>query len=89
LICIRNPRSGPDGTVSEPRRARWWAEVKEAAMGHLTRQCSQCGTHDTKQSWASLDDATKDDVFDKTWTCPSCAWPEFELTEAEPEPAKA
>jgi hypothetical protein len=58
-------------------------------MAHLMRKCSQCGTKDTKQSWASLDEATKQGAFDKAWTCPSCAWPEFELAEADKEPAKA
>jgi ssDNA-binding Zn-finger/Zn-ribbon topoisomerase 1 len=58
-------------------------------MAHLMRKCSQCGATDTKQSWSSLDEATKQGAFDKAWTCPNCAWTEFELAEAEEEPAKA
>lgn len=58
-------------------------------MARLMRKCSQCGTIDPKQSWSSLDDATKQGAFDKPWTCPSCAWPEFELAESEEEPATA
>jgi hypothetical protein len=52
------------------------------------RKCSQCGSVDAKDSWSSLDDATKNGAFDRPWTCPSCAWPEFELAEAD-QPAKA
>lgn len=58
-------------------------------MAQLVRRCSQCGTLDKKLSWPSLDEATKQGAFDRPWTCPNCAWPEFELTEAEQEPAKA
>jgi hypothetical protein len=58
-------------------------------MAQLMRKCSQCGATDTRQAWASLDEATKQGAFDRPWTCPSCAWPEFELAEGEQEPAKA
>jgi hypothetical protein len=58
-------------------------------MAHLMRKCSQCGTIDPRQTWTSLDEATKQEAFDKPWTCPSCAWPEFELAESEQEPATA
>jgi hypothetical protein len=57
-------------------------------MARLMRKCSQCGTTDTRQAWASVDEATKQGAFDHPWTCPNCAWPEFELAEAEQEPAK-
>ncbi|HEY7590116.1 MAG TPA: hypothetical protein VH723_03935 [Candidatus Limnocylindrales bacterium] len=58
-------------------------------MAHLVRKCDKCGTTDTKQSWSSMDEATKDGAFEKAWTCPSCAWPEFELVPGEHEPANA
>ena len=43
---------------------------------------------DTRASWASPDEAAKDDAF-SGWTCPVCAWTEFDLVEAEREPASA
>jgi hypothetical protein len=58
-------------------------------MAKLMRKCSQCRTTDTKETWSSLDEATKQGAFDKAWNCPNCAWPEFELADAEQEPAKA
>ena len=36
-------------------------------------------------TWPSAEDAAKDPVFDR-WTCPKCAWTEFDLVEAEAEP---
>ncbi len=58
-------------------------------MARLIRKCSQCGTVDARRSWASADEAAKDGTFDESWTCPSCAWTEFELTEEELEPTRA
>jgi hypothetical protein len=58
-------------------------------MAQLVRKCEKCGTTDTKQAWHSMDEATKDGAFEKSWTCPSCAWPEFELVPSEQEPANA
>jgi hypothetical protein len=57
-------------------------------MARLMRKCSQCGAVDSKESWSSLDDATKNGAFERAWTCPSCAWPEFELAESEKEQEK-
>jgi hypothetical protein len=58
-------------------------------MARLIRKCSQCGALDDKRSWASMDEASKEGAWDGTWTCASCAWSEFDLTEAEEEPARA
>jgi hypothetical protein len=48
------------------------------------RKCEQCGRIDARASWSSVEDASKDPVFDH-WTCPNCAWTEFDLVEAEQE----
>lgn len=55
----------------------------------FVRKCEKCGSLDTRNRWSSPDEAAKDDAF-AGWTCPVCAWTEFDLVEAaEPEPAKA
>jgi predicted nucleic-acid-binding Zn-ribbon protein len=46
------------------------------------RKCEQCGKIDARASWSSPQDASKDPVF-ATWTCPNCAWTEFDLVEGE------
>jgi hypothetical protein len=46
------------------------------------RKCEQCGRIDARVSWSSPQDASKDPVF-ATWTCPNCAWTEFDLVEAD------
>jgi hypothetical protein len=52
----------------------------------VVRKCEQCGRIDARVSWPSAKDAGKDPVL-ATWTCPMCAWTEFDLVEAEEEPA--
>jgi predicted nucleic-acid-binding Zn-ribbon protein len=54
----------------------------------LIRKCDKCGNLDNRQTWSSADDAAKDGAFN-SWTCPTCAWTEFDLVEAEEEPAAA
>jgi predicted nucleic-acid-binding Zn-ribbon protein len=54
----------------------------------LIRQCEKCGSPDRRASWATAEDAAKQDAF-TGWTCPVCAWTEFDLVEAEEEPARA
>ena len=54
----------------------------------LIRKCEKCGSLDNRASWSSADDAAKNDAFND-WTCPTCAWTEFDLVEAEEEPATA
>ena len=56
-------------------------------MARLVRQCTQCGVLDMRGSWASFDDAAKENVFDRPWTCSSCAWTEFELTQTDEQEA--
>jgi hypothetical protein len=48
----------------------------------VVRKCEQCGRSDMRVTWPSIEDAAKDPVFG-TWTCPMCAWTEFDLVEAE------
>jgi hypothetical protein len=57
-------------------------------MTRVARQCTKCGTVDTGRTWASNEEAVRDDALER-WSCPSCAWPEAELVEAEPEPARS
>ena len=54
----------------------------------VARKCESCGNVDKRVTWKSSDDAAKDPVFDR-FTCPNCAWTEFDLVEAEPAPEPA
>jgi hypothetical protein len=54
----------------------------------LIRKCEKCGSLDNRSSWSSADEAANKGAFDN-WTCPTCAWTEFELVESEEEPATA
>jgi hypothetical protein len=54
----------------------------------VARKCESCGNVDKRVTWKSLADASKDPMFDR-FTCPNCAWTEFDLVEAEPEPEPA
>ena len=57
--------------------------VRNAAQGDVmafVRKCEQCGNIDTRQSWSSAAEAADQGAFQK-WTCPSCAWTEFDLIE--------
>lgn len=47
----------------------------------MLAKCSECGSIDERRRWSSADDAAKQGVFDR-WTCPICAWTEFELVDA-------
>jgi hypothetical protein len=51
------------------------------------RKCEQCGRVDARVSWPSPQDASKDPVF-ATWTCPNCAWTEFDLVEGDKQEQK-
>jgi len=53
----------------------------------VARKCEQCGRVDSRVTWGSADDAAKDPVFTR-WTCPMCAWTEFDLVEAQTEAAQ-
>ena len=54
----------------------------------LIRKCERCGSLDKRAMWSSANEAAKDGAF-SSWTCPTCAWTEFDLVEAEEEPATA
>ena len=55
----------------------------------MIRKCEKCGATDRRTTWRSPEEAAKDGAFD-AWTCPMCAWPEFDLVEVEQEaPATA
>ena len=53
----------------------------------VARKCEQCGRVDTRVTWSSPQDAAKDPVYAR-WTCPMCAWTEFDLVEAEQSEAE-
>ena len=52
----------------------------------FVRKCEQCGQIDDREQWKSANDAADHGAF-QNWTCPNCAWTEFDLVEAEGEPA--
>ena len=54
----------------------------------LVRKCEKCGSLDQRVNWPSADEAAKQGAF-VGWTCPVCAWTEFDLVDAEEEPAHA
>jgi hypothetical protein len=54
----------------------------------LIRKCEQCGSLDTRATWASADKAAEEGAL-SNWACPTCAWTAFDLVEAEEEPATA
>jgi hypothetical protein len=54
-------------------------------------KCSRCNKLDERATYASAEDAAKQGAFER-WTCPTCAWTEFELvdeSERQPTPANA
>jgi hypothetical protein len=50
----------------------------------VAKKCEQCGRVDARVTWPSPDDAAKDPMYLK-WTCPNCAWTEWDLVDAEAE----
>ncbi len=48
----------------------------------LMRKCEKCGTVDERQTWTTADEAAQKGAFEQ-WSCPMCAWSEFELVDAE------
>ena len=57
-------------------------------MARVARKCTKCDTLDNRQTWSSTAQAVADDALER-WTCPSCAWPEAELVDAETETSNA
>ena len=46
----------------------------------FVRKCEQCGNVDARQQWSSAAEAADQGAF-LNWTCPSCAWTEFDLVD--------
>ena len=59
-----------------------------SAMARVARKCTKCEAVDMRRTWASNEEAVQQDALER-WTCPSCAWLEAELVEAEAEPARS
>jgi hypothetical protein len=57
-------------------------------MARVARKCTRCNAIDARRTWSSTEEAANADALEG-WTCPTCAWPEAELVEAEPEPARS
>ena len=48
----------------------------------VVRKCEKCSSIDARQEWSSPGEAADKGAFKEAWTCPTCAWPEFDLVEA-------
>ena len=46
----------------------------------FVRKCDKCGHIDARQTWSSATEAADAGAF-QDWTCPTCAWTEFELVD--------
>ena len=46
----------------------------------FVRKCEQCGHIDDREQWSSAAEAADQGAF-QNWTCPTCAWTEFDLVE--------
>ena len=55
----------------------------------LIRKCEKCGSLDSRATWSSADEAAKERRRSAAGRCPTCAWTEFDLVEAEEAPANA
>ena len=51
----------------------------------VAKKCEQCGKVDKRVTWPTAQDASKDPMF-ATFSCPNCAWTEFDLVEVERQP---
>lgn len=47
----------------------------------FVRKCDKCGHIDERERWSSATEAADKGAFQQAWTCPSCAWTEFDLVE--------
>ena len=54
----------------------------------FVRKCEKCGNLDARESWSSPTEAADKGAF-QNWTCPTCAWTEFDLVEASETGAEA
>jgi hypothetical protein len=48
----------------------------------FVRQCEKCSSIDARQDWSSASEAADKGAFAEKWTCPTCAWTEFDLVDA-------
>ena len=46
----------------------------------VVRKCEKCRKVDDREQWASPAEAADAGAL-KSWTCPTCAWTEFELVD--------
>jgi hypothetical protein len=46
----------------------------------FVRKCDKCGSIDDREKYGSAGEAADKGAFDN-WTCPSCAWTEFDLVD--------
>jgi hypothetical protein len=44
------------------------------------RRCDKCDHIDERERWPSASAAAEQGAFEN-WTCPTCAWTEFQLVE--------
>jgi hypothetical protein len=51
----------------------------------VAKKCEHCGNVDKRVTWPTAQDASKDPMF-ATFSCPNCAWTEFDLVEVEAQP---
>jgi hypothetical protein len=72
------------------RGRRWCGQNQrdEESLMAFVRKCEKCGNLDTRESWSSPTEAADKGAF-QDWTCPSCAWTEFDLVEASETGAEA
>jgi predicted nucleic-acid-binding Zn-ribbon protein len=54
----------------------------------FVRKCEKCGNIDDREQWSSPSEAADKGAF-RSWTCPSCAWTEFELIDSSEAEAEA
>ena len=52
-------------------------------MNRVVLQCTKCGFIDERREWGSFDEAANAGAVNSGWACPSCAWPDPGLVEAE------
>ena len=78
------------GTVCRactPLACTFEADIRrEETVMALVRKCEQCGRIDDREQWKSAEDAADKGAF-QSWTCPNCAWTEFELVDQQTEAA--
>ena len=54
----------------------------------FVRKCDKCSHIDDRERWSSTAEAGDQGAFQQAWTCPTCAWTEFDLVDGS-EAARA